>query len=146
MNTPMTANVPTTKNPDYYPRNGTAVADTLMPWDPCRARIAPSAVLLMLVINVLTYRTPLYKLEEWAASLPLVLLWGEALDAFWKTWPILSVMGASRSLRAPSFENANGKGLPWPDNGTRTMAALRSTNTCARSRPLPIKHPKKAGS
>ena len=91
----MTANVPATKNPDYYPRSGTAVAvrywadrlnwlavvDTLMPWDPCRARIAPSAVLLMLVINVLTYRQPLYKLEEWAASLPLGLLWGEALDA-----------------------------------------------------------------
>ncbi len=52
MNTPMTANVPATKNPDYYPHSGTAVAvrywadrlnwlavvDTLMPWDPCRAR------------------------------------------------------------------------------------------------------------
>jgi hypothetical protein len=35
----------------------------------------------MLVINVLTYRAPIYTLETWAASLPLGLLWGDAREA-----------------------------------------------------------------
>ena len=53
---------------------GLSVVDTLLPWDLIRARIAPSVVLLMLVINVLTYREPLDKRETWAESLPLGLL------------------------------------------------------------------------
>ncbi len=93
--TPISTQVAATPDPDYSPRSGTALAvryladrinwlsvvDTLLPWDPIRARIAPSVVLLMLVINVLTYREPLYKLETWAESLPLGLLWGDAVVA-----------------------------------------------------------------
>lgn len=93
--TPISSQVAATPDPDYSLRSGTALAvryladrinwlsvvDTLLPWDPIRARIAPSVVLLMLVINVLTYREPLYKLETWSESLPLGLLWGDAVAA-----------------------------------------------------------------
>lgn len=61
--------------------NWLAVVDQLLPWDPVRARIAPSVVLLMLVINVLTQQNPLYHVELWAESLPLPILWGEDITA-----------------------------------------------------------------
>lgn len=61
--------------------NWLAVVDQVLPWDPARARIAPSVVLLMLVINVLTQQNPLYHGELWAESLPLPILWGEEIPA-----------------------------------------------------------------
>ena len=56
--------------------NWLAVVDDSVPWDRDRARIAPSVILLMLVINVLIQRNPLYQVEAWAQTLPLALLWG----------------------------------------------------------------------
>ena len=61
--------------------NWLAVVDQLLPWDPARARIAPSVVLLMLVMNVLTQHNPLYQVELWADSLPLSILWGDTITA-----------------------------------------------------------------
>ncbi len=92
---PIVTTVSSTKDPDYFPHSGTALAvrlladrvnwlsvvDTLLPWDRARSRIAPSVLLLMLVINVLTHRNPLYGVESWAATLPLPLLWGENIQA-----------------------------------------------------------------
>ncbi len=92
---PIVTTVSSTKDPDYFPHSGTALAvrlladrvnwlsvvDTLFPWDRARSRIAPSVLLLMLVINVLTHRNPLYGVESWAATLPLPLLWGENIQA-----------------------------------------------------------------
>lgn len=77
-------------NPDIFPNTGIAlvtrvladrvnwlaVVDHMLPWDPARARIAPSIVLLMLVMNVLTQHNSLYQVELWAESLPLPILWG----------------------------------------------------------------------
>ncbi len=61
--------------------NWLAVVDRILPWDPARARIAPSVILLMLVMNVLTQHNPLYQVELWAESLPLPILWGNAVTA-----------------------------------------------------------------
>ncbi len=61
--------------------NWLSVVDTLFPWDRARSRIAQSVLLLMLVINVLTHRNPLYGVESWAATLPLPLPWGENIPA-----------------------------------------------------------------
>ena len=61
--------------------NWRAVVDQLLPWDPVRARIAPSIVLLTLIMNVLTPQNPLYPVELWAESLPLPILWGEGITA-----------------------------------------------------------------
>lgn len=61
--------------------NWLAVVDDILPWDPARARIAPSIVLLMLVMNVLTQHNPLYQVEYWAESLPLPILWGDTITA-----------------------------------------------------------------
>ncbi len=55
--------------------NWLAVVDGLLPWDAQRAKIAPSTVLLTLVMNVLTQRNPLYRVEDWVATLPLPMLW-----------------------------------------------------------------------
>lgn len=82
-------------NPDIFPNTGIALAarvladrvnwlsvvERLLPWDPARARIAPSVILLMLVMNVLTQHHPLYQVELWAESLPLPVLWGETITA-----------------------------------------------------------------
>ena len=54
--------------------NWLAVVDGLLPWDAQRAKIAPSTVLLTLVMNVLTQRNPLYRVEDWVATLPLPML------------------------------------------------------------------------
>lgn len=62
-------------------RDWLSVADTILPWDQDRSRIAPSVLLLMLVINVLTHRNPLYAVETWVATLPLDLLWGDGIQA-----------------------------------------------------------------
>jgi len=92
---PMATKVASTKDPNYFPHTGTALAvrlladrvnwlsvvDTLLPWDRARSRIAPSILLLTLVINVLTHRNPLYGVEYWAETLPLSLLWGETIQA-----------------------------------------------------------------
>ena len=61
--------------------NWLAVVDDGLPWDRDRARIAPSVILLMLVINVLTQRNPLYQVEAWVQTLPLALLWGDTIQA-----------------------------------------------------------------
>lgn len=61
--------------------NWMAVVDGILPWDPARARIAPSILLLMLVMNVLTQHNPLYQVELWAESLPLPVLWGDGITA-----------------------------------------------------------------
>lgn len=61
--------------------NWPAVVDGLLPWDPQRAKIAPSVVLLTLIMNVLTQRNPLYRVEDWVATLPLPILWGDAVTA-----------------------------------------------------------------
>ncbi len=85
---PLAVTVSSTKDPHHFPHSGTAIAvrfladrvngwsvvDTLLPWDPARSRIAPSILLLMLVINVLCHRNPLYRVENWAATMPLPLL------------------------------------------------------------------------
>ena len=92
---PVAINVASTKDPNYFAHSGTALAvrlladrvnwlsvvDTLLPWDPIRSKIAPSVLVLMLVINVLTHRNPLYGVETWAATLPLGLLWGDTIQA-----------------------------------------------------------------
>ena len=39
-----------------------AVVDDILPWDPARARIAPSTLLLMLIMNLLTHHNPPYAL------------------------------------------------------------------------------------
>ena len=91
----MSVEVASTKDPNDFPHSGTALAvrlladrvnglsvvDTLLPWDPARSRIAPSVLLLTLVINVLTHRNPLYGVEYWAKTLPLSLLWGDTIQA-----------------------------------------------------------------
>ena len=51
-----------------------AVVDDILPWDPARARIAPSTLLLMLIMNLLTHHNPLYQVELWAESLPLPIV------------------------------------------------------------------------
>ena len=97
MNTPpsSTSVVDLSGDPNIFPNTGIALAtrtladhvnwlavvDQLLPWDSARARIAPSVVLLMLVINVLTQHNPLYHVELWAESLPLPILWGEGITA-----------------------------------------------------------------
>ena len=97
MNTPpsSTSVVDLSGDPNIFPNTGIALAtrtladhvnwlavvDQLLPWDSARARIAPSVVLLMLVINVLTQHNPLYHVELWAESLPLSILWGEGITA-----------------------------------------------------------------
>lgn len=62
------------KDPHHFPHTGAALAvrlladrvnwlavvDAIIPWDPARPRITPSVLLLMLVINVLSHRNPLY--------------------------------------------------------------------------------------
>ena len=92
---PMAVTIPAHKDPNYFPHSGTALAvrlladrvnwlsvvDTILPWDQDRSRIAPSVLLLMLVINVLTHRNPLYAVETWVATLPLELLWGDGIQA-----------------------------------------------------------------
>lgn len=84
-----------TQDPDVYPHtgialavrwladrlNGLAVVDGLLPWDRARSRIAPSVLLLTLIINVLTQRNPLYRVQDWVKTLPLELLWGPAVRA-----------------------------------------------------------------
>lgn len=57
------------------------MVDGLLPWDAERAKLAPSTVLLTLVMNVLTQRNPLYRVEDWVATLPLPMLWGDAIQA-----------------------------------------------------------------
>ncbi len=61
--------------------NWLAVVDQLLPWDPVRARIAPSIVLLTLIMNVLTPQNPLYPVGLWAESVPLPILRGEGITA-----------------------------------------------------------------
>jgi len=61
--------------------NWLSVVDTLLPWDQARSRIAPSILLLMLGVNVLCHRNPLYRVENWAATMPLPLLWGNQIQA-----------------------------------------------------------------
>jgi transposase len=92
---PIPTTVPTHPNPTYFPQSGTAfavrlladrvnwlsVVDTIIPWDRARARISPSVLALMLVINVLSHRNPLYAVERWAETLPLALLWGDTVQA-----------------------------------------------------------------
>ncbi len=92
---PIATTVPTHPNPTYFPQSGTAfavrlladrvnwlsVVDTIIPWDRARARISPSVLVLMLVINVLSHRNPLYAVERWAATMPLTLLWGDTIQA-----------------------------------------------------------------
>lgn len=75
-------------NLDLFPNTGIALAtrvlavvDEILPWDPARARIAPSLVLLMFVMNGLTQHNPLYQVECWAESLPLPILWGDTITA-----------------------------------------------------------------
>ena len=58
-----------------------AVVDALLPWDPVRTQTPPSRLLLALVMNVVTHRTPLYHVERWAATLPLDLLWTPGVQA-----------------------------------------------------------------
>ena len=58
-----------------------AVIDALLPWDPVRTQTPPSRLLLALVMNVVTQRTPLYHGERWAATLPLDLLWAPGVQA-----------------------------------------------------------------
>lgn len=58
-----------------------AVVDALLPWDPVRTQTPPSRLLLALVMNVVTQRTPLYHVERWAATLPLDLLWAPSVQA-----------------------------------------------------------------
>jgi hypothetical protein len=83
------------QDPDIFPATGLslvirgladrvnwlAVVDGLLPWDAQRAKIAPSVVLLTLIMNVLTQRNPLYRVEDWVATLPLPILWGDAVTA-----------------------------------------------------------------
>ena len=92
---PIDTVIPIQKDPHLFPHSGTAfavrlladrvnwlaVVDTIIPWDPARARIAPSVLLLMLVMNVLSHRNPLYRVEQWAQTLPLALLWGDTIQA-----------------------------------------------------------------
>ncbi len=92
---PIETIVPDYKDPHHFPQSGTAfavrlladrvnwlsVVDAIIPWDRARSRIAPSVLLLMLVINVLSHRNPLYTVETWAETLPLALLWGETIQA-----------------------------------------------------------------
>jgi hypothetical protein len=58
-----------------------AVVDAWLPWDPVRTQTPPSRLLLALVMNVVTQRTPLYHVERWAATLPLDLLWAPGVPA-----------------------------------------------------------------
>lgn len=92
---PIEMQMPTQKDPNHFPQSGTAfavrlladrvnwlsVVDGIIPWDQARSRIAPSVLLLMLVINVLSQRNPLYTVEAWAETLPLALLWGDTIQA-----------------------------------------------------------------
>ena len=55
--------------------NWCAVVDTQLPWDPARTQTPPSTLFLLLVMNVLSHRTPLYHVERWAEGLPRDLLW-----------------------------------------------------------------------
>jgi len=95
MKTRTSGEVELTQDPDTFPNTGLslavrwladrvnwiAVVDGLLPWDAQRAKIAPSTVLLTLVMNVLTQRNPLYRVEDWVATLPLPMLWGDAIQA-----------------------------------------------------------------
>ncbi|MGC8489481.1 MAG: DUF4277 domain-containing protein [Clostridia bacterium] len=58
-----------------------SVVDALLPWDPVRTQTPPSRLLLALVMNVVSQRTPLYHVERWAATLPLDLLWAPGVQA-----------------------------------------------------------------
>ena len=58
-----------------------AVVDALLPWDPVRTQTPPSRLLLALVMNVVTHRTPLDHVERWAATLPLDLWWAPGVPA-----------------------------------------------------------------
>jgi len=92
---PIETIVPTHPDPTYFPHSGTAfavrlladrlnwlsVVDSIIPWDRARARISPRVWLLMLVINVLAHRNPLYAVETWAETMPLALLWGDTIQA-----------------------------------------------------------------
>ena len=93
--TPAPGDVDLSQDPNIFPGTGLslavrwladqvnwlAVVDGLLPWDRARAKIAPSVVLLTLVMNVLTQRNPLYRVEDWVATLPLPILWGDTIQA-----------------------------------------------------------------
>jgi len=57
------------------------VVDQLLPWDRNRTQTPPSVLLLGLVMNVLSHRTPLYHVERWMQSLPCDLFWGPGVTA-----------------------------------------------------------------
>lgn len=57
------------------------VVDALLPWDRDRTQIPPSLLLLTLLMNVLSQRTPLYHGEGWVRGLPLDLFWGRDVSA-----------------------------------------------------------------
>ncbi len=92
---PIETIVPNQKDPYLFPHSGTAfavrlladqvnwlaVVDTIIPWDRARARLAPSVLLLILVMNVLSRRNPLYRVEESVQTVPLALLWGDTIQA-----------------------------------------------------------------
>jgi len=108
---PIAVMVSSPKDPNHFPPSGSTIAarcladrvngrsvmDTWLPWDQARSRIAPNILLLMLVINVLWHRNPLYRVENWAATMPLPLLWSDQIQdsqcnivrwgASWKTSP-----------------------------------------------------------
>lgn len=88
IDTPVPGEIDLSQDPNVFPYTGLslavwwlAVVDGLMPWDRARAKIAPSVVLLTLVMNVLTQRNPFYRVEDWVATLPLPLLWGDTIKA-----------------------------------------------------------------
>ena len=57
------------------------VVDALLPGDRDRTPVPPSVLLLTLLMNVLSQRTPLYHVEGWAQGLPLDLFWGPTVTA-----------------------------------------------------------------
>lgn len=61
--------------------NGGPVVDGLLPWDRDRTHVAPSVLLLTLLMNVLSQRTPLYHVEGWVRGLPLDLFWDADVTA-----------------------------------------------------------------
>ena len=60
--------------------NWLAVVDGLLPWDLQQAKIAPSVGLLTLIMNGLTQRNPLYRVEDWVATAPVRLTYGHTKD------------------------------------------------------------------
>ena len=53
------------------------VVEALLPWDRDRTQVPPSVLLLTLLMNGLSQRTPLYHGEGWVQRLPWDLFWGE---------------------------------------------------------------------